>query len=182
MAERDSAWIKERLAGKKLEEIAREYTAATGKKCSRQHVAIAIGKHLTALTQEPAEELRSLESQRLDELQAAYWTNALLGDMQAALFVLRVLESRRKLFGLDVGAKAGAAANVSVEVGVGVQSAGPVDLTLEDVRPLLEAAGLKVVPADAPDKPALLTTGEDAGPVVAPRKKRAITGGEHGNT
>lgn len=144
MAQRDAQWIQDRLAGKKLEDIAREHTAATGKKCSRQQVAQAIGRHLASLTQAPAEELRELESMRLDDLLATYWPNAKLGDMQAALFVLRVLESRRKLFGLDIGAAKGAGAQTNVAVDVAVQTPGPVDLTLNDIKPLLDAAGYEV--------------------------------------
>jgi hypothetical protein len=47
------------------------------------------------------EALRVLEEDRLDILQTAYWGKALAGDLQAAQYVLKVAESRRKLLGLD---------------------------------------------------------------------------------
>jgi len=61
----------------------------------------------TALTevrqkyQEDAAELIELEKERLDTLQAAYWPDALAGDVQAAHVVLACTAQRRKLLGLD---------------------------------------------------------------------------------
>lgn len=50
---------------------------------------------------EPAEHLRTLELARLDRLQRAYWDTALAGDYKAADRVLRIIETRFKLLGLD---------------------------------------------------------------------------------
>jgi hypothetical protein len=46
-------------------------------------------------------EMRNLELQRLDNIQSAHWLNAMGGDVSAANLVLKVIESRRKLLGLD---------------------------------------------------------------------------------
>lgn len=54
---------------------------------------------------EPARELRQLEATRLDELQYAVWNKALNGDLDAFDRVLKVMERRAKLFGLDHSAK-----------------------------------------------------------------------------
>jgi hypothetical protein len=50
---------------------------------------------------EAAAELRQLEGARLDTLQAQWWPHAIRGDYPAAKFVLRIMERRAKLFGLD---------------------------------------------------------------------------------
>lgn len=46
-------------------------------------------------------ELLSLEVMRLDELQNAYWQAALSGDTRAADIVLKVIDKRTKMLGLD---------------------------------------------------------------------------------
>lgn len=52
-----------------------------------------------------AEDLRLVESARLDRLQAAVWAQALHGDVKAVDAVLRVMERRARLLGLDAPAK-----------------------------------------------------------------------------
>lgn len=47
------------------------------------------------------EELRNIESDRLDRLQRAAWAKALQGDLPAIHTVLRIMERRARLFGLD---------------------------------------------------------------------------------
>ncbi|NLV40573.1 MAG: hypothetical protein GXY15_05015 [Candidatus Hydrogenedentes bacterium] len=54
---------------------------------------------------ELAEHLRELENQRLDEMQAALWEKALAGVFPAADRVLRIMERRAKLNGLDAPQK-----------------------------------------------------------------------------
>lgn len=46
-------------------------------------------------------EVRQLEEMRLDELQQAIWDMALAGDLKAVETVLRIMERRAKLCGLD---------------------------------------------------------------------------------
>lgn len=50
---------------------------------------------------ESVEELRATENDRLDRLQIAVWADAMLGNERAVLSVLRILERRAKLNGLD---------------------------------------------------------------------------------
>jgi hypothetical protein len=57
-----------------------------------------------ALRRRPAEmvdELRALDSARLDALTMAVWPKALTGDVKAAGTMLKILERRAKMFGLD---------------------------------------------------------------------------------
>lgn len=51
--------------------------------------------------QEPATEIRQLEADRLDRLQLSQWQRALGGDGRALDRVLRIMERRAKLLGLD---------------------------------------------------------------------------------
>jgi len=45
--------------------------------------------------------LKRLELERLDELHRAYWKAAVAGDVKAGLFILRLMERRARLEGLD---------------------------------------------------------------------------------
>lgn len=56
---------------------------------------------LTRWIAEPAEDVRLLELQRLDALLAALWDKAIAGDLAAVDRVLRIMERRAKLLGLD---------------------------------------------------------------------------------
>lgn len=49
---------------------------------------------------EEAENLRTLESLRLDNLQSAIWKKAIAGDIAAILAILKIIDQRCKLFGL----------------------------------------------------------------------------------
>jgi len=53
---------------------------------------------------EEANEIRRLESARLDALHAKLWSSAMDGDMTAIAGVLRIMERRAKLLGLDAPA------------------------------------------------------------------------------
>lgn len=62
----------------------------------------AYKRALVRTLQEPAEEIRSQERERLDRLSQRYFTQALQGDMAAANFYLKVAEQRAKLLGLHI--------------------------------------------------------------------------------
>jgi hypothetical protein len=47
------------------------------------------------------DEYRTLEVQRLDALKAGLWERATSGDVKAVLAVLRVVQQRSRLLGLD---------------------------------------------------------------------------------
>ena len=51
------------------------------------------------------EELREMELERLDALQVTYWQPAVQGNLRAADFILKVIDKRAKLLGLDAPVK-----------------------------------------------------------------------------
>jgi hypothetical protein len=55
--------------------------------------------------QQPADELRAQELDRVDRLQLAIWPNAMKGDTRAILTIVRLMERRAKLTGLDMPIK-----------------------------------------------------------------------------
>jgi hypothetical protein len=55
--------------------------------------------------QQPADELRTQELDRIDRLQLAIWQNAMKGDTRAILTIVRLMERRAKLTGLDMPIK-----------------------------------------------------------------------------
>ncbi len=57
---------------------------------------------LAALEQASAEEYRALELARLDNLQAAHWRMAMQGNIKSTQIVLRIMERRARLLGLDI--------------------------------------------------------------------------------
>lgn len=50
-------------------------------------------------------ESRKIEQDRLDILQAAYWNDALSGDVKAGQMIVRIMDRRAKLLGLDMPIK-----------------------------------------------------------------------------
>lgn len=65
----------------------------------------AVKSALKATLQEPADEIRVLESDRLDRLERALWPAALNGDQGAIDRILRISERRARLLGLDAPLK-----------------------------------------------------------------------------
>ena len=55
--------------------------------------------------QQPADELREQELDRIDRLQLALWPNAMKGNAQAVSTIIRLMERRSKLLGLDMPIK-----------------------------------------------------------------------------
>jgi hypothetical protein len=55
--------------------------------------------------QQPADELREQELDRIDRLQVAIWPAAMKGDTRAVLTIVRLMERRAKLTGLDMPIK-----------------------------------------------------------------------------
>jgi hypothetical protein len=55
--------------------------------------------------QQPADELRTQELDTINRLQLAAWPNALKGDTKAILTIVRLMERRAKLLGLDMPIK-----------------------------------------------------------------------------
>ena len=63
----------------------------------------AISAALKAHQADAVDQLREMEVQRLDGLQAAVWADALAGDIKAVDAVVRIVQARVKLLGLDQG-------------------------------------------------------------------------------
>lgn len=55
--------------------------------------------------QQPADELREQELDRIDRLQLAAWPNAMKGDTKSILAIAKLMERRAKLLGLDAAIK-----------------------------------------------------------------------------
>lgn len=60
-----------------------------------------VARALADIPRAEADELRTLECQRLDALQRAHWEMALAGDAAATDRVIRIIDRRAKLLGLD---------------------------------------------------------------------------------
>lgn len=87
-----------------------EVLGYSGKSGAYKAVQSALKKTL----QEPADELRALEGMALDDLQFAQMPLARKGHQGAAALVLKIMERRAKLFGLD--------APVAVELDIDVEA------------------------------------------------------------
>ena len=61
----------------------------------------AFWKAVDVRESEAVEDHRALELARLDALQVAFWEKAMAGDLKAAGMVLRIIEQRSRLLGLD---------------------------------------------------------------------------------
>lgn len=61
----------------------------------------AVDRLLCRIEHEGVAEMRRLEGQRLDQLQAAHWDAALSGDVDSTKVMLQVIDRRCKLFGLN---------------------------------------------------------------------------------
>lgn len=61
----------------------------------------AYKRALKRTLQPVAAEVRELEADRLDQLQMTYWPKAIAGDSAATATVLRIMERRARLLGLD---------------------------------------------------------------------------------
>ena len=68
---------------------------------SRSNAAKIVKRALGRVHQEPAFEIRKLEAERLDRLQLSFWQKAIGGDGRALDRVLRIMERRANLLGLD---------------------------------------------------------------------------------
>src|SRR5699024_12051924 len=79
---------------------------------------------LAEVTKEVAEQLRDVEAARLDALQRAIWERAIDGDLSAMDRVIKIVDRRARLLGLD------APQQVAVNNGVDVDIEGAVDKLL----------------------------------------------------
>src|SRR4051794_16459536 len=84
------------LAGHSYDEIAQEVGYQ-----NRGTAWRAVQDALSSTIAEAVTEYRQLELARLDALQAAHWAQAVGGSVRSADLVLRVIDRRTKLLGLD---------------------------------------------------------------------------------
>ncbi len=101
-----AAWRRARsvelaVEGHTYQEIAREVGYA-----NRGTAYRVVQQALSQRVDEGVDELRRLEQERLDALQAGVWERALAGDPTAVRAALRIIESRCRLLGLQVGDRA----------------------------------------------------------------------------
>ncbi|ORX01317.1 hypothetical protein [Mycolicibacillus trivialis] len=75
----------------------------------------AVARLLDRTEAEEVAEMRYIEGERLDELQRTHWAAALAGDLDAGKMVLKVMERRARLFGLDAPSKVAVEQMTSVE-------------------------------------------------------------------
>jgi hypothetical protein len=95
-AARRARAVELRTAGLTYDRIATELGYA-----NRGTVYHVVSQALRAQTLEAVGELRSLEVERLDNLQSAMWQKAMDGDVPSALAVVRCIMARCRLLGLD---------------------------------------------------------------------------------
>lgn len=97
-AERERQAVSLRIAGATYAQIAERLgvTPPAVYKMVTKHL-VEVAKH----TADSAEQLRAIELQRLDALQAALWADAMRGDEQKTDRVLKVMAQRAKLLGLN---------------------------------------------------------------------------------
>jgi hypothetical protein len=95
-AQRQAEALKLRTKAVPFEEIARRlgYRSVSG-----AHKAVMSGLQKTL--REPAEELRTMEAERLDRMLEGLWEKAVAGDTWAVDRVLNIMERRARLLGLD---------------------------------------------------------------------------------
>lgn len=99
VAERDRQVLELRKAGVGVVEIAERFGISHGR------VSQIVKRALTLAITEPAEEVIRLEVERLDGLLVAMWPQARKGDLKAVDRVLRIMERRARLLGLDAAQK-----------------------------------------------------------------------------
>lgn len=122
--ERQRLAVDLRKGGASYEQIAQRcgYRDKTG---AYQAVKSALRKTL----QEPADELRTLECERLDRALLAIWPSIIIGDVKAIDRMVKIMHRRAQLLGLDV----------PVAGGVGDESALEALMrTLKDRHPVEE--------------------------------------------
>jgi hypothetical protein len=102
LAEKESQALELRKGGATYARIAQVlgYTEEGG-------AAKAVKRALKDTLQEPADEMRRLEAQRLDAMQSALWPAAISGKWLAVDRCLGIMERRARMLGLDMPANAG---------------------------------------------------------------------------
>lgn len=114
VAERRVKAINLRLAGVDWQTIA-DKLGYTSRGAACQDVTRAFEQRRKAEGR-AAEEMRHVETERLDRLQAAVWGRALKGDLKAVETVLRIMARRALLNGLDAPTKADTSVKITYDI------------------------------------------------------------------
>lgn len=97
---RASEALKLRIAGETFDSIAKQLGFS-----SRQGAFESVKSALRDTLREPADELRSVDSERLDALWRKTYARAIDGDLAAIQGCLKILDRRARLLGLDAPTK-----------------------------------------------------------------------------
>lgn len=95
--------------------------------CTKSQAHRDVGAALKLTLQEPADDVRALEAERLDDLLRALWPDARNGNHGAIDRALRIMERRAKLLGLDAPTRTEHSGNLNVS-----------QLSDEELRRILE--------------------------------------------
>lgn len=125
---RDLAVLELRKTGANWRQIA-EAVGFTHASAARKAYLRAYDRTLQA----PADELRELELDRLDRLQMAYWKDAVEGNIKAADYVLKVIQVRARILGLEAPQK--------IRAEVVTYDAGAIDADIERIIAQFEDKG-----------------------------------------
>lgn len=98
--EKERKVLEMRLAGITFELIAKQVGFASAGACYN-----AYKRALIRTLQEPADAVREAELARLDRLMQGVWTQALRGENRSVESVLKIMDRRAKLLGLDAPVK-----------------------------------------------------------------------------
>ena len=96
--EREAQALELRRAGANYRAIAKALSCSVA--MAHKYVARAM-RRLISKCEEQAEEVRTLELDRLDAMLMGLWPNATKGNPQAVAQVLRIMERRATMLGLD---------------------------------------------------------------------------------
>jgi hypothetical protein len=113
VAEREAKALDLRKAGLTYDQIGAQLGGI-----SRSRAAHIVRRALDRLVQEPGEELVKLEVERLDMLWRALLPKALAGSPRHAEVAVRILESKRKLLGVDAPVKVRSEVDVTIHDGI----------------------------------------------------------------
>ena len=114
-AERERKALELRKAGATFDQIAEQCGYA-----DKSGAFYAIKRALSDIVPPAVEELRTLDSERLDRLLLAVWKQALDGDLKAVDRALRILDQRARLLGLNAPVQVGLNGEVVTYTYVGV--------------------------------------------------------------
>jgi len=98
--EKERQVLELRLASVRWEDIAKTVGYASAGAAYN-----AYKRALVRTLQEPADEIRNQERERLDRMSNSIYRQALQGDLQAIQLMLRIMDRRAKLIGLDAPVK-----------------------------------------------------------------------------